>query len=243
MFRKITLNYRKYANGRFIALGFFLILLGLYSPVDIELGYFPIAVKEDYPTVMIAAIPKKEKAVTQKAPKKTGMSVPKGLQGAPSNVRRFVKRWLPISADMFKRYDIPISSQLAQGGCESDWGTSSLCDLSNNYFGIKCWNRKGNHNHGICIKYADDKPNDYFFGYETSWESWKHHALFLLGDRYKKCLKEKSVASYNLCIDKAGYATGADYGGKLNRIISQYGLDAFDGLTVEEATKVAKMIK
>jgi flagellum-specific peptidoglycan hydrolase FlgJ len=69
------------------------------------------------------------------------------------------------------------------------------------------------------------------------------HANFMLKNNYKHCLKKTSVAQYNVCIEKGGYATGANYGQKLNRVTSDYGLDAFDGLTKAEAAEVAKKIK
>lgn len=169
---------------------------------------------------------------------KAGMTPPARLQEAPAHVRQFIKRWLPVAADMAERYDVPISSQLAQSAKETGWGIKgSLVGNANNYFGIKCKDKK--HNHSKCVSHADA----HWVKYKTPWESWKHHAQFLNGNRYKHCLKKKSVTSYNLCIAEAGYCHPPDgYGQDINVIIATYDLDAFDGLTPSEAKKVAKKI-
>ena len=245
--------FDRYSNIRLLVLSAICLILAFSTEdnaapsidTSFELGSFPIEVVEttqliDYeePTLIEEA-----QAVKPTPVVKTGMTVPSSLQSAPPHVRSFVKRWLSTAADMSVRYDVPISSQLAQGGVESDWGRSNLCKKTNNYFGIKCYGKTRHHDHSRCVTHADDSPKDRFRGYESGWDSWMDHANFMLKNNYKHCLKKTSVAQYNVCIEKGGYATGANYGQKLNRVTSDYGLDAFDGLTKAEAAEVAKKIK
>lgn len=189
------------------------------------------------PVALSVGVPIAEASMTYVPSEKAGMTPPKALVNAPVHVRLFIKRWLPVAADMSKRYNLHISAQLAQAGKESGWGNSKLATSVNNYFGIKC--KYAKHNHDKCLAYGDG----HFVKYATAWDSWKHHAQFMTGARYKKCMEKDSPFSYNICIAKSGYCPDAGYGEGINSIIAQYGLDAFDGLTKDEAIRVADKIK
>lgn len=213
---------------------------------DIQLGSFPIEVEETVtliepaaPEPSIVASSMSSSLVKATKPQKTGMTVPTSLSTAPPHVRHFVKRWLPVAADMFERYGVHTSSQLAQSAKETGWGQKGkLVGGAHNYFGIKC--KEKTHNHSKCVSAYDA----HWVKYNTAWESWKHHAQFLNGKRYAHCLEKKSVFSYNICIAQAGYCHPPDgYGEDINEIIATYGLDAFDGLTKEEAKVVASKIR
>lgn len=246
-FKKISETaFRKYYNIRLLVFSG-ICLWFAFSTEDSaapSIGAFPIQTVEtttlidyDEPAVVTSAVTTKAAKPTPAV--KTGMTVPNSLQNAPPHVRAFIKRWLPTAADMAERYDVPISSQLAQSAKETGWGLQgTLVNTAHNFFGIKCKDKT--HNHSKCVKHAGAN----WVKYNTAWESWKHHAIFLQGDRYKHCLTKKSVAAYNICIAQAGYCYPPDgYGEDINTIIATYGLDAFDGLTKHEAAAVAKKIK
>ena len=226
-------------------------LYGEEEPTIARFGAFPIPVEQVEITTITHSNGREDvdktsvkpkivqAAVSVGSPVKAGVTVPQKLANAPLHVRSFIKRWLPTAADMFQRYDIPISSQLAQSAKETGWGLNgTLVKTANNFFGIKCKDKT--HNHSKCVKHAGAN----WVKYNTAWESWKHHGQFLNAARYKECIKKQSTAAYNLCIAKAGYCyPSAGYGEDINKIIATYGLDTFDALTPAEAKAVAAKIK
>lgn len=256
-FRISEKSYERYATIRLVAIAVILWMLAIMAkpadePIIAEFGAFHIPVEQVEITTIThsdgrkdvekttSAKPKPlQAAVSVGSPVKAGVTVPQDLANAPLHVRSFIKRWLPTAADMFQRYDIPISSQLAQSAKETGWGLNgTLVKTAHNYFGIKCKDKT--HNHSKCVKHAGAN----WVKYNTAWESWKHHGQFLNAARYKECIKKQSTAAYNLCIAKAGYCyPSAGYGEDINKIISQYGLDTFDALTPAEAKAVAAKIK
>lgn len=256
-FRISEKSYERYATIRLVAIAVILWMLAVMAkpadePTIAQFGAFPIPVEQVEITTIThsdgrkdvekttSAKPKPVQAsVSVGSPVKAGVSVPQKLANAPLHVRSFIKRWLPTAADMFQRYDIPISSQLAQSAKETGWGLNgTLVKTAHNFFGIKCKDKT--HNHSKCVKHAGAN----WVKYNTAWESWKHHGQFLNAARYKKCLTKQSTAAYNICIAEAGYCYPSDgYGEDINKIISQYGLDTFDALTPAEAKAVAAKIK
>ena len=143
---------------------------------------------------------------------------------------------LPIDNKQFKTSanGILASGTLAQALLETNNGLSKLCSTHNNHFGIKChgWKKKSTwhkDDHYKKINGVRTKVPSCFRAYKNSYESFKDHSTFLLANgRYKKVCLSTNWKDYCYLIGKSGYATGANYGGKLATLVSKYRLDLFD---------------
>jgi flagellum-specific peptidoglycan hydrolase FlgJ len=132
-----------------------------------------------------------------------------------------------------KETGIPASFTLAQGALESNWGTSELCRMAMNIFGVK----------------ADKSWTGLTYSIQTreflkgQWVSvpavWRRYSNYLacLNDhakffqdnpRYKDCFKETTGEGWALAVAKAGYATDPDYAQKLIATIKANNLTIFD---------------
>ena len=102
------------------------------------------------------------------------------------------------------RYAIPASITLAQGLVETGAGASTLAQVHNNHFGIKChttWNGKRTYK-------SDDNPNDCFRSYPSARESYEDHSLFLKGKRYQRlfALRYDDYRGWAKVLQLCGYA-------------------------------------
>lgn len=139
--------------------------------------------------------------------------------------------------EQMKRYGIPASVTLAQGILESSNGKSELAVKGNAHFGIKCtdeWLK----NNGSYLVYTDDRPNEKFCTYSTVEGSYEHHSAFLKENiRYKDCFALPADDYKGWCtgLQRAGYATGDNYGGLLQQIIERNGLNKYDEMVMRES--------
>ena len=140
----------------------------------------------------------------------------------------YVKRFSPVAVAEMKKYGIPASITLAQGLLESDAGQSRLAVNNSNHFGIKCFAR--NCKPGHCSNHSDDSHKDFFRKYESVWESYRAHSLFLQRSRYQhlKKIPRSDYKSWAKELSKAGYATDKKYANKLVTLIENMKLHRFD---------------
>jgi flagellum-specific peptidoglycan hydrolase FlgJ len=127
-----------------------------------------------------------------------------------------------------KEFGIPASIKLAQGILESSHGRSYLSRVGNNHFGIKCFNGCNDSN---SINLKDDTPKDRFRLFDSVWDSFRGHSLFLAKNkRYKKLfdLQPTDFRGWAKGLQGAKYATDPLYSSKLINIIETYGLDRYD---------------
>jgi uncharacterized FlgJ-related protein len=154
------------------------------------------------------------------------------------------------------KYNVPASIKLAQSALETGYGTKVV---ANNYFGIK--SKKGKLKAVTTTEYytlAEYKTNksiivrakqiqkdgktlykctvkDYFAGYNSAWESFREHSIFLStnkryaplftnGKNYEDWANEIGSTKYG----GVGYATAPNYGQVLKKIIINYSLDLLD---------------
>ena len=142
-------------------------------------------------------------------------------------VEEYILRFGAVAVKEMHEYGIPASITLAQGLLESNVGESKLSVGNKNHFGIKCFSR--NCKKGHCSNYTDDSHKDFFRKYDTDWESYRAHSLFLQKDRYKHLKKlGKNYKKWSHGLRKAGYATDPKYGQKLIGIIEALNLNRFD---------------
>ncbi|MEL6638783.1 MAG: glucosaminidase domain-containing protein [Bacteroidota bacterium] len=141
---------------------------------------------------------------------------------------RYVQRFAPVAKAEMNKYGIPASITLAQGLLESNVGESRLTKANHNHFGIKCFSRKCRKGH--CSNFTDDTHKDFFRIYQSSWESYRAHSIFLQGKRYAplKDLGTTDYAAWARGLRKAGYATDKRYAEKLIQIIEALELHQYD---------------
>ena len=140
--------------------------------------------------------------------------------------QKYIDQYKDIAIQQMQQYKIPASITLAQGLLESGAGRSELATKGNNHFGIKCngWTgRKTYHD--------DDARNECFRAYNSAYESFEDHSLFLVnGQRYRSLfnLKTTDYQGWARGLKAAGYATNPQYADKLIEIIKLYKLYQYD---------------
>ena len=138
----------------------------------------------------------------------------------------YIDKYNSIAVSDMKTYGIPASITLAQGLLESGAGKSELSRLSNNHFGIKCHDWKGEK-----VYFDDDRKGECFRKYDDPKDSYRDHALFLKErPRYASLfeLKTTDYKGWATGLKKCGYATDPNYASRLVDIIEFYGLSEYD---------------
>lgn len=142
------------------------------------------------------------------------------------NYITYIEQYYRIAEKQQKEYGIPASIILAQGLLESGAGQGKLARMSNNHFGIKCNDWKGEK-----VYHDDDEKGECFRKYKHVIESYEDHSLFLKNrPRYASLfsLKPTDYEGWAHGLKKAGYATDPSYAFKLISLIEDYELHRFD---------------
>jgi LysM repeat protein len=145
--------------------------------------------------------------------------------------KQYIDSFSAIAMEEMRVNGVPASITLGQGILESASGNSKLSKECNNHFGIKCrknWNGK------FCLA-DDDAKDECFRGYETSFESYRDHSLFLKSSSRYASLFELNPTDYEGWANglrNAGYATNPAYGNILIKIIQKYRLSLYDSMVV-----------
>jgi hypothetical protein len=140
----------------------------------------------------------------------------------------FFLRYSEDAENIMRDHGIPASITLAQAGLESDFGRGKLVRKTNNFFGIKCFNRKCKKGH--CVNFLDDSHKDFFFKYATAEDSFDHRTRFLKSkDNYKACFEcGDDYRCWAKALKKGGYATAPHYAQSLISLIERYDLVNYD---------------
>lgn len=147
-----------------------------------------------------------------------------------AHVEQFVSRMLPAAQRASQASGVPAQLIMAQAALESGWGKREIQakdgTTSFNVFGIKAdksW--KGPVVEATTTEFvngAAQKTQARFRAYGSYEESFADYARFLTGNpRYASVLATPDPAQAAHCLQRAGYATDPDYGGKLVRIMAQ----------------------
>lgn len=147
-----------------------------------------------------------------------------------AHVEQFVSRMLPAAQRASQASGVPAQLIMAQAALESGWGKREIRakdgTTSFNVFGIKAdksW--KGPVVEATTTEFvngAAQKTQARFRAYGSYEESFADYARFLTGNpRYASVLATPDPAQAAYCLQRAGYATDPDYGGKLVRIMAQ----------------------
>lgn len=139
----------------------------------------------------------------------------------------YVLQYKDIAMGNMQKYGIPASIILAQGILESGAGKGDLAMEANNHFGIKChkdWL-------GESVRHDDDAAQECFRKYTEASESYRDHALFLVGkNRYATLFtyEKDDYKAWAKGLRAAGYATDPNYPDKLISYIERYNLHQYD---------------
>lgn len=147
-----------------------------------------------------------------------------------AHVEQFVSRLLPAAQRASQESGVPAQLIMAQAALESGWGRREIRadDGRNSYnlFGIKAdksW--KGPVVEATTTEYVNgmaQKTQARFRAYSSYEESFADYARFLTSNpRYANMLATQDPAEAAHGLQRAGYATDPQYGGKLVRIMKQ----------------------
>lgn len=143
-----------------------------------------------------------------------------------NSTQKYIERFRKLAKSEQKKFGIPASITMAQGILESRSGLSKLTKQTNNHFGIKCFSGC---NYRNSYMMADDKPNDRFKIYDTSWSSFRDHSNLLMTKRYKRCRQcGNDYKCWAKNLKRCGYATSKKYSQDLIKIIECYQLHKLD---------------
>ncbi|MFH6994744.1 glucosaminidase domain-containing protein [Flavobacterium sp. FlaQc-48] len=142
-------------------------------------------------------------------------------------INNYILQFKDIAMGNMQKYGIPASIILAQGILESGAGKGDLAVEANNHFGIKChkdWL-------GESVRHDDDSAQECFRKYPEAAESYRDHALFLVGkNRYATLFtyEKDDYKAWAKGLRAAGYATDPNYPDKLISYIERYNLHQYD---------------
>jgi flagellar protein FlgJ len=147
-----------------------------------------------------------------------------------AHVEQFVSRMLPAAQRASQETGVPAQLIMAQAALESGWGRREIRaedgSPSYNLFGIKAdksW--KGPVAETATTEFVDgvaQKTRAAFRAYGSYEEAFSDYAKFLATNpRYANVLATRDPAEAAHGLQRAGYATDPEYGGKLIRIMKQ----------------------
>lgn len=142
-------------------------------------------------------------------------------------INNYILQFKEIAMGNMTKYGIPASIILAQGILESGAGRGDLAVDANNHFGIKC------HNDwlGESVRHDDDSAQECFRKYTEASESYRDHALFLVGKKRYASLftyEKDDYKAWAKGLRACGYATDPNYPDKLISYIERYNLHQYD---------------
>jgi Mannosyl-glycoprotein endo-beta-N-acetylglucosaminidase len=146
-------------------------------------------------------------------------------------IEQYIAQYESLAVAEMKRTGVPAAIKLAQGIHETQAGTSTLVQRSNNHFGIKCktgWS-------GPSVRHDDDARAECFRKYETPEASYVDHSNFLKNSPRYFALFDLSPSDYQgwaWGLKKAGYATNPQYAQTLIRLIEEYDLNRYSLLAM-----------
>jgi flagellum-specific peptidoglycan hydrolase FlgJ len=155
-------------------------------------------------------------------------------------VNNYILQYKDIAMGNMQKYGIPASIILAQGILESGAGKGDLAVDANNHFGIKChkdWL-------GESVRHDDDSAQECFRKYTEAADSYRDHALFLVGkNRYASLFtyEKDDYKAWAKGLRACGYATDPNYPDKLISYIERYNLHQYDcQITGKNYTPISK---
>ena len=138
----------------------------------------------------------------------------------------YFEKYKDLAVEQMFKHKIPASITLAQGVLESAAGRSELAVKGNNHFGIKCNGWTGRRTY-----HDDDERGECFRAYNSVYESYEDHSVFLTTSKRYSSLFQLKMTDYQgwaKGLKACGYATSPTYASKLIEIIQLYRLYEYD---------------
>lgn len=139
---------------------------------------------------------------------------------------KYIDDYKDLAVEHQRKYKIPASITLSQGLLESGAGSGNLARKSNNHFGIKCHDWRGDR-----VYHDDDLKGECFRKYDHPKQSYEDHSLFLKKNSRYSVLFELKTTDYKgwaRGLQRCGYATDKAYASKLIQLIENYELYEYD---------------
>lgn len=146
-----------------------------------------------------------------------------------SDIKAYIAQYQDLALKQEKLYGIPAPVTLAQGILESRAGTSGLAIEANNHFGIKAL---GGWSGDIYLAWDDETTKSRFRVYSSSEASYEDHSKLIKNNTRYQSLFDISIYDYRgwaIGLQRAGYATGANYASALIGYIDAYQLYNING--------------
>lgn len=199
-------------------------------PVDKQPGMSGAAVSRASQPVASAAVPANRAPDLSLYETTTAQATLSRSALPQAHVEQFVSRMLPAAQRASEATGVPAQLILAQAALESGWGRREIRgedgQTSYNVFGIKAdrsW--KGPVVETMTTEYVNgvaQKGRASFRVYGSYDEAFSDYARFLATNpRYANVLSTQDPAEAAHGLQRAGYATDPQYGGKLVRIMRQ----------------------
>lgn len=199
-------------------------------PVDKQPGMSGAAVSRASQPVASAAVPANRAPDLSLYETATAQATLSRSALPQAHVEQFVSRMLPAAQRASEATGVPAQLILAQAALESGWGRREIRgedgQTSYNVFGIKAdrsW--KGPVVETMTTEYVNgvaQKGRASFRAYGSYDEAFSDYARFLATNpRYANVLSTQDPAEAAHGLQRAGYATDPQYGGKLVRIMRQ----------------------
>lgn len=139
---------------------------------------------------------------------------------AQSAAEIYIAKYDSLALEVMQNYSIPASVVLGIALHESGAGTSKLCRLKHNHFGVKGKVKSSKSKSGYVYSYRNFESDEAAYLYFGKMVSAKKYYLKLKGDMdYLKWLKAMKAAKY---------ATSSLWVGQVGGIIRRYDLTRYD---------------
>ncbi|MEI6060954.1 MAG: glucosaminidase domain-containing protein [Bacteroidota bacterium] len=139
---------------------------------------------------------------------------------AQSNAEVYIDRFDTLAIEVLNTYGIPASLVLGIALQESAAGTSKLCRVKHNHFGVKGRVKSSKTRSGYTTTYRR---------FDTDEEAYLHFGAFVSGRKYYSVLKcDLDYKKWLKAMKKAGYASSSKWIPRVDNIIKRYDLTRFD---------------
>lgn len=146
----------------------------------------------------------------------------------------FIQSMAPKAKEIQANYGILPSVNMGQAILESDWGTSDLSEISNNYYGIKQGGVSEVYSTKEYIGNEEITVDASFAVYDSLEDSMEAYAQLLTNgttwnnDLYAEVINADNYIDAAYALQKSGYATDPNYANKLISVIEDNQLRRYD---------------
>ena len=139
---------------------------------------------------------------------------------AQSAATNYIEKFDSLAIEVLYKYEIPASLVLGIALQESAAGTSKLCRLNKNHFGVKGRVKSSKTKSGYTTSYRK---------FDTDEDAYLHFGEMISRKKYYTGLKgDMNYMKWLKAMKAAGYATSSHWVSHVDSMIKRYGLTRFD---------------